>query len=188
MFVFFVESLAYVMAATHGLDEQAEQLKESLDDKVKKSMKRRKKMKKKKKKIFSSFRFVQVPEVNENAELILPPCPISQQESNWPLLAVSRGVFEGSIIKGNQNVGGPAATTSNFVPTGRTTFAAADQIDDVRTSGGDWADDDVQMEDDEDGIREREAIDGNGDEQGGGWEGAEIEIPADLVNKNLNEE
>jgi len=148
------KSLAYVMAATHGLDEQAEQLKESLDDKI--------------------------PEVNENAELILPPCPISQQESNWPLLAVSRGFFEGSIIKGNQSVGGPAATTSNFVPTGRTTFAAADQIDDVRTSGGDWADDDVQMEDDEDGIRGREAIEGNGDEQGGGWEGAEIEIPADL--------
>jgi hypothetical protein len=29
-----IESLAYVMAATHGLDEQAEQLRESLDDKV----------------------------------------------------------------------------------------------------------------------------------------------------------
>ncbi len=29
-----IESLAYVMAATHGLDEQAEQLKESLDEKV----------------------------------------------------------------------------------------------------------------------------------------------------------
>jgi tRNA nucleotidyltransferase/poly(A) polymerase len=31
---YFIESLAYVMAATHGLDEQAEQLKESLDEKV----------------------------------------------------------------------------------------------------------------------------------------------------------
>ena len=30
-----IESLAYVMAATHGLDEQAEQLRDSLDDKVK---------------------------------------------------------------------------------------------------------------------------------------------------------
>ena len=32
--LFLLESLAYVMAATHGLDEQAEQLKEMLDDKV----------------------------------------------------------------------------------------------------------------------------------------------------------
>ncbi len=31
---YLIESLAYVMAATHGLDEQAEQLKESLDEKV----------------------------------------------------------------------------------------------------------------------------------------------------------
>ena len=31
---YFIESLAYVMAATHGLDEQAEQLRESLDENV----------------------------------------------------------------------------------------------------------------------------------------------------------
>ncbi len=30
----WIESLAYVMAATHGLDEQAEQIKESLDENV----------------------------------------------------------------------------------------------------------------------------------------------------------
>jgi hypothetical protein len=34
MVFYLTESLAYVMAATHGLDEQAEQLRESLDDKV----------------------------------------------------------------------------------------------------------------------------------------------------------
>jgi len=33
-YLYLIESLAYVMAATHGLDEQAEQLRESLDEKV----------------------------------------------------------------------------------------------------------------------------------------------------------
>lgn len=34
LFLFNIESLAYVMAATHGLDEQAEQIKDSLDENV----------------------------------------------------------------------------------------------------------------------------------------------------------
>jgi coatomer protein complex subunit alpha (xenin) len=116
------KSLAYVMAATHGLDEQAEQLKESLDEKL--------------------------PEINPNAELILPPCPISQQESNWPLLAVSKGFFEGAMIKGNQPPSATTGLTSNIT----TKLAANVHIDETGTSGGDWADDDVQVELDEDDI------------------------------------
>ncbi|CAF4209674.1 unnamed protein product, partial [Adineta steineri] len=105
------KSLAYVMAATHGLDEQAEQLKESLDDKV--------------------------PEINPNAELILSPCPISQQESNWPLLNVSKGFFEGAAIKGNQT-----AATSGSSTTTASKFDANVNIEESATIGGGWSDDD----------------------------------------------
>ena len=144
------------MAATHGLDEQAEQLKESLDDKV--------------------------PEVNTNAELIQPPCPIGQQESNWPLLTVSKGPFGDTIFKGNAGGAGGAAatTTANLVPTGRTAFAAADHHDDGEATGGDWADDDVQMEPDEDGLGRKDAAHGDQDDQGEGWGDTELDLPADI--------
>ncbi|CAF4200284.1 unnamed protein product, partial [Adineta steineri] len=144
------KSLAYVMAATHGLDEQAEQLKESLDDKV--------------------------PEVNPNAELILPPCPISQQESNWPLLAVSKGFFEGAAIKGTQ----PAATTGSSTTTAPK-FGANVNIDESATTGGDWADDDAQMElDDDDFTKEKGRGNQDENETGEGWGDSELELPADL--------
>ncbi|CAF1543415.1 unnamed protein product, partial [Rotaria sordida] len=72
-----------------------------------------------------------VPEVNPNAELILSPCPISQQESNWPLLVASKEFFEGAMIKRNQ----PTSTK----------LAANLHIDETATSDGDWADDEVQI-------------------------------------------
>ena len=147
------KSLAYVMAATHGLDEQAEQLKDSLDDKI--------------------------PEVNSNAELISPPCPISQQESNWPLLAVSKGYFEGTIVKGSQSTTTTTASSGGPVSSAKTKLAAAEAMDDAAVaSGGDWADDEVQVEVDEDGETNR-------DEQGEGWGDTELDLPADLVGDLL---
>lgn len=59
-------SLAYLTAATHGMTEEAEQLKEAIGD-VKK-----------------------LPDVDPNAKFLKPPPPIQQAESNWPLLTVSR--------------------------------------------------------------------------------------------------
>ena len=66
-------SLAYLTAATHGLEEEAEQIKASFapDEKL--------------------------PEVNPNAVLLQPPVPIMQQETNWPLLTVTKGFFEGAM-------------------------------------------------------------------------------------------
>ncbi len=119
----------------------------------------------------------QVPEVNPNAELILPPCPISQQESNWPLLAVSKGFFEGAMIKGNQPPSATTGLTSNIT----TKLAANVHIDETGTSGGDWADDDVQVELDEDDINKGN-VHNNQDEQGEGWGDSEIELPPDLVS------
>ncbi|CAF4662195.1 unnamed protein product, partial [Rotaria sp. Silwood2] len=116
-----------------------------------------------------------IPEVNPNAELILPPCPISQQESNWPLLAVSKGFFQDVTIKGNQ----PTTTTTSLSSTITTKLAANAHIDETGTSGGDWADDEVQVELDEDDMN-RENLNTDQDEQGEGWGDTAIELPPDL--------
>ena len=64
-------SLAYLTAATHGLEEEAEQLKATFDPEKDK-----------------------LPDVMPGATLLQPPVPIMQQESNWPLLTVSKGFME----------------------------------------------------------------------------------------------
>ena len=70
-YVLLSESLAYLTAATHGLEEEAEALKETFD-----------------------LERETLPEVNANAQLLQPPPPVAQQESNWPLLTVSKGLFD----------------------------------------------------------------------------------------------
>lgn len=60
-------SLAYLTAATHGLQEDAEQIQEQLLTAEKK-----------------------LPELNPDAKFIRPPVPILQAESNWPLLTVTK--------------------------------------------------------------------------------------------------
>lgn len=72
--IFFAESLAYLTAATHGLEEEAELLRSSFESEQDK-----------------------IPEVNPNAVLLQPPVPITQQESNWPLLTMSKGIFDGAV-------------------------------------------------------------------------------------------
>ena len=110
--------------------------------------------------------------------MISPPCPISQQESNWPLLAVSKTIFDGAGLMSNQPAatGGPGLTAN--VPT---KLAADVRYEDAATSGGDWADDEVQMELDEDDAG-REGISGGQDEQGEGWGDTDLELPPDLVS------
>jgi len=75
LFVYYrIESLAYLTAATHGLDEEADQIRDSYEEGKEK-----------------------LPEVNRNATLLQPPVPIMQQESNWPLLTVTKSIFAGSV-------------------------------------------------------------------------------------------
>jgi len=68
-------SLAYLTAATHGLQEQAEKVKEGVD--TEKSP---------------------LPTPTPGARLLQPPPPIAQSEQNWPLLTVSRGFFDSAMI------------------------------------------------------------------------------------------
>ena len=72
------ESLAYLTAATHGMTEEAEELEESLGEEEKK------------------------PDLYPGACLLQPPPPICLQESNWPLLTISKGFFEGAMAARGQ--------------------------------------------------------------------------------------
>ncbi|XP_053408078.1 coatomer subunit alpha-like isoform X1 [Mercenaria mercenaria] len=132
------KSLAYLTAATNGLEEEAESLKESFGENER------------------------VPDLYPSASLLQPPVPITQQESNWPLLTVSKGFFEGAMAaKG-----------------GHSKMAAADDVD-IEEAGAGWGDDDLGL-DDEEGFGE----DGEGiekDEDGGGWDvDDDLELPPDL--------
>lgn len=69
-------ALAYVTAKTHGLEEEAARVAESIGQES-------------------------LPEVNASAPLLLPPTPILK-EDNWPLLTVTKGFFENLAQQGAQ--------------------------------------------------------------------------------------
>uniref|UniRef100_A0A8C7Z830 Coatomer subunit alpha n=1 Tax=Oryzias sinensis TaxID=183150 RepID=A0A8C7Z830_9TELE len=133
------KSLAYLTAATHGLDEEAEALKETFDPEKE-----------------------TVPEIDPDAQLLQPPPPINPLDTNWPLLTVSKGFFEGAIPgKGGQ--------------------MAADL--DMEAAGGEGWGDDAELNMDEDGFMDApEGLDeGMVKEEGGGWDiDEEVELPPEL--------
>ncbi|KAF3857928.1 hypothetical protein F7725_011129 [Dissostichus mawsoni] len=133
------KSLAYLTAATHGLDEEAEALKESFDPEKE-------------------------TEVDPNAQLLQPSPPINPLDTNWPLLTVSKGFFEGAIAA-----------------KGKAGQMAADA--DMEAPGGEGWGDDAELQLDEDGFMD--AQDGLGEEgvkeEGGGWEVEEdLDLPPEL--------
>lgn len=76
--------LAYLTAATHGLEDETTKIQDIL---LKNNQ--------------------TLPQINVNgkARLLKPPTPIQQTESNWPLLTVSKSFFEGAMLaKGQSNV------------------------------------------------------------------------------------
>jgi len=72
-------SLAYLTAKTHSLEEEAEAIKASVDTEK-----------------------VNLPEPSPMAVLLRPPIPVSQAETNWPLLTVSKSFFEGAMASKNK--------------------------------------------------------------------------------------
>ncbi len=73
-------SLAYLTAATHGYEEEAEELKNTISSNGK-----------------------ELPAINPNAKYLKGPMPIQQTEqSNWPLLTVSKGFFENALLMKNK--------------------------------------------------------------------------------------
>ncbi|KAK6623727.1 hypothetical protein RUM43_009580 [Polyplax serrata] len=137
-------SLAFLAAETHGLREEADSLKEQIDTQK-----------------------CGLPQVNPKAVLLKPPIPIIQAETNWPLLTVSKGFFEGAMLSKNK------PGTTNF---------AADATEDATPDG--WGAD-AELGLDEEGGEGDEPEKIEGGEEGGGWdvgdEGLdlpELEIPA----------
>lgn len=147
-------SLAYLTAANHGLTEEAEQLKEIVTADGK-----------------------ELPETFPNAVLLRPPVPIQQAESNWPLLTVTRGFFEGAMMsRGSSNV--------------HQALAAADAINDDDDGGvvdGWGADAELGLGDDDDDDEKKEAGGGGDGEtgEGPGWDvdDEDLELPEELVSK-----
>uniref|UniRef100_A0AAV2JNM2 Coatomer subunit alpha n=1 Tax=Knipowitschia caucasica TaxID=637954 RepID=A0AAV2JNM2_KNICA len=139
------KSLAYLTAATHGLDEEAEALKETFDPEKE-----------------------TIPEVDPKAELLQPSPPINPLDTNWPLLTVSKGFFEGAIAA-----------------KGKAGQMAAEM--DMEAPGGEGWGEDAELQLDEDGFMDaQEAFGEEGgvakDEGGGGgWEVEEdLDLPPEL--------
>jgi coatomer protein complex subunit alpha (xenin) len=68
--------LAYLAAATHNLTDEADQLRSEISS--------------------------DLPTVDPQAVVLQPPVPILQQESNWPLLTVSKSIFEGAVAASSE--------------------------------------------------------------------------------------
>lgn len=118
-------SLAYLTAATHGYTEDAEELSEQILSEGK-----------------------ELPFVNPNAKLFKGPVPIQQAETNWPLLTVSRGFFEGAMM--SRNAGGASVHQA---------LASVEMNLDNDADDGWGADADLMNEDDEENDEMKDALD-----------------------------
>ena len=141
--------MAYLTAINHGLDDEAKEIYEHLpvDKETGEKI---------------------VPQANPNAKLFAPPPPIMHTDSNWPLLTISKGFFDGVA---SSRSAGPAAAG-----------AAAMQMDDVDVdaNAGDWGDDDLGLDDEDKMSGDDE--DKKDDGEGGGWEASDddLELPPDV--------
>lgn len=139
-------SLAYLTAATHGMEEEAEAIKGLFD-----------------------LEKQQLPEVDPNAKLLQPPLSITHTETNWPLLTVSRGFFEGAMAARGATAG---------------KILVAEVPDEAGEDG--WgADEDLVLDEEGgfgDGADEEGVVGGKTEEGGGGWDvgDEDLELPADF--------
>lgn len=137
-------SLAYLLAATHNLEEEAESIKADMD-----------------------LTKDQLPSVSSDAVLLKPPVPIMQAETNWPLLTVSKGFFEGAAVsRGKSGV----------------TVLSAEAVEDTGADG--WGAD-AELGLDEEGLSgdvEPESGAGGEADEGGGWDvgDEDLDLPPEL--------
>ena len=142
------KTLAFTTAATHGLDEEANEIAEQMDGKL--------------------------PELKENAKLIVPPRPVAPLQTNWPLLAVQRGGFD-AVMSTAKSMAPEDKSTIEATPA---TSAAMMPLD-IDDDGAAWGDDELILEEGGE-IGLSEGV-GGGEEEGGGWdvdiETADIPLP-----------
>eukprot|EP01041_Mallomonas_annulata_P007740 gene7740-15829_t len=156
-------SLAYLTAASHGLDEDAERFSAFLET--------------------SS---TPLPTISNKAALLPAPTPIFRGE-NWPLLAVGKSVLSdvgnASMGSGTGGSGGGSGAVS----------AAAMRGDDNEyhdaPAGGEWEDEDL-FGDEDGGVEEKKTANANKDKGGkatgadksgggGGWDEEDLDLSDD---------
>uniref|UniRef100_A0A0C9RN30 Coatomer subunit alpha n=1 Tax=Wollemia nobilis TaxID=56998 RepID=A0A0C9RN30_9CONI len=133
--------LAYVTAASHGLTEIADRLAAELGDNLPTLPPGRK------------------------SSLLMPPVPIIRS-GDWPLLRVTKGIFEGGL----DNAGG------------------MDQEEEDEGAGANWGEDlDIAAAEPQNGevvvVDDRE-VKGE-DEEEGGWDLEDLELPPDVASANV---
>lgn len=147
------KSLAYMTAKTHCLYDEVERLDEAIEDPI---------------------------DTNPDAKLLRPPVPITQQESNWPLLSISKGFFEGAIASrsgGSSLAKAASGSTSEAIKMPSTALQAVD----VGNAGGAWNDDDEIQLDDEEVGEDGVPLETSGGDAGWDVDDNELDIPADLI-------
>ena len=143
-------ALAYATAATHGLTETAERLADELDELP--------------------------PLLPDGGKLMIPQSPITREE-NWPLLTVSKSLFE-QAFGANAAAGATAAEQG-----GGAGAMGADDAMAMEEAGDAWGDDDDldlgMGGDDDDGEG---GMGGDDDDDGsGGWDMEDLELPPDAL-------
>lgn len=124
--------LAYVTAAVHGLEDVANRIAEELGDSI--------------------------PQLPETSNLLLPPAPVLH-DGNWPLLMVSKGLFESD-------------------------FDGAGAVEEDEIDTGAWGEE-VEISEFIEGqngnmvVIEDKEVKG-GDDEEGGWEMEDLELPSDV--------
>uniref|UniRef100_A0A915E442 Coatomer subunit alpha n=1 Tax=Ditylenchus dipsaci TaxID=166011 RepID=A0A915E442_9BILA len=147
-------SLAYLTAASHGFEEEAEKLKVELESKNH-----------------------AVPALDPNATLLVPPPPIQQLKENWPQLAASVGALEAQLAqiqianqKSNGVGPGMSAAPTSSAARAASQFAAKHDEDEEADADAWGVDGDLMV--DEDGnldVDEGEVINADDGEEDGMW-------------------
>eukprot|EP01018_Ginkgo_biloba_P037150 Gb_15817 [translate_table: standard] len=133
--------LAYVTASVHGLNDIADRLAAELGDNV------------------------PVVPPGKKSLLLMPPAPILRS-GDWPLLRVTKGIFEGGLENS-------AGTVHEEEDEG----AAADWGEDIDITEAEGENGDATV------VDNHEVRDGEGDE--GGWDMEDLDLPPDVAASNV---
>ncbi|XP_049801148.1 coatomer subunit alpha [Schistocerca nitens] len=138
------KTLAYLTAATHGFTAAAEALATEFDPEKE-----------------------QIPDVLPNATFLKPPVPILQAETNWPLLTISRGFFDGTALSRGKTV---------------SAVVMQDAAEEPVHAGGWGADAELGWEEEEEGAGGETDVKGPTATEGGGWDVGDddLELPPEL--------
>lgn len=143
-------SLAYLTAATHGLQEEATELAQLLEEAGQ-----------------------QLPPIDRDAQLLQPPPPIQQSEENWPQLTVSKGLFERELSAAK--TGRPSGITAAAA-----TLAAVDDLVGEGAGGAWGEGDEIVLDEEGEFREVAEGAVAEGGEGEGWGIDEDLELPPDL--------